>query len=85
MKIVVDRNVCISAADCVAIAPNTFELDEEGKVCVKDPKGHDKDTILEAAKACPVACIYVFDDDGKQIWPEQGSPSEEAMKNAKST
>ncbi len=83
MKIVVDRNVCISAADCVAIAPNTFELDAEGKVSIKDPKGHDQQTILEAAKACPVACIYIYDDAGKQLWPESGSPSEEALKTAK--
>lgn len=85
MKVVVDRNVCISAADCVAIAPNTFELDAEGKAFVTNPDGHDLVTILEAAKACPVACIYVYDDDGKQLWPEQGSPSADALKSAKET
>lgn len=85
MKIAVDREVCISAADCVAIAPNTFELDAEGKCIVKDPKGHDLETILEAAKACPVACIYIYDDNGKQLWPESGSPSPETLKAAKST
>jgi len=74
MRVVVDRNVCISAADCVAIAPDTFELDEEGKAKVKEPMGDDLNTILEAAKACPVACIYVYDDKGKQLWPEQGTP-----------
>lgn len=74
MKVVVDRNVCISAADCVAIAPDTFELDEEGKAKVKQPIGNDPATVLEAAKACPVACIYVYDDAGKQLWPEQGTP-----------
>lgn len=76
MKIVVDRNVCISAADCVAIAPNTFELDAEGKAMITNPHGHDLATLLEAAKACPVACIYLYDDEGKQVWPEQGSPPE---------
>lgn len=83
MKVVVDRNVCISAADCVAIAPNTFELDEEGKSIVKNPPGDNLEAILEAAKACPVACIYVFDDNGKQLWPESGSPPPEAMKETK--
>lgn len=83
MKIVVDRDVCISAADCVAIAPNTFELDPEGKCIIKDVKGHDLATILDAAKACPVACIYLYDDQGNQLWPETGVPSDEAMKTAK--
>ncbi|MFH1171942.1 MAG: ferredoxin [bacterium] len=78
MKVVVDRNVCISAADCVALAPETFELDAEGKAIVKNPIGNDLPTILEAAKACPVACIYVYDDAGKQLWPEQGNPPSEA-------
>ncbi len=80
MKIVVDRNVCISAADCVAIAPNTFELDAEGKAMITNPHGHDLATLLEAAKACPVACIYLYDDEGKQVWPEQGSPPEGMLK-----
>ena len=83
MKIVVDKSVCISAADCVAIAPNTFELDAEGKCIIKDAKGDDLNTILEAAKGCPVACIYVYDDSGKQLWPESGVPPAEAMKEAK--
>lgn len=74
MKIVVDRDVCISAADCIAIAPNTFELDAEGKCIIKDATGDVLDTILEAAKACPVACIYVYDDAGNQLWPETGTP-----------
>lgn len=83
MKIVVDRDVCISAADCVAIAPDTFELDVEGKCMIKDVKGRDRTKILEAARACPVACIYVYDDQGNQLWPETGAPSAEAMKTAK--
>ncbi len=83
MKLVVDRDVCISAADCIAIAPNTFELDAEGKCVIKNVRGNELATILEAAKACPVACIYVYDDEGRQLWPETGVPSDEAMKTAK--
>lgn len=70
MKIEVDKALCISAADCVAIAPNTFSLDAESKVEIKNPKGDPDDKILAAAKACPVAAIKLFDDSGKQIWPE---------------
>lgn len=35
-KVKVDRLLCIGTADCVAIAPNTFELDDEAKAVVKD-------------------------------------------------
>lgn len=82
MKIIVDREACISAADCVAIAPKTFELDEEGKARVIGVDGDDQETILEAVKSCPVACIYIFDDNGKQVWPETGSPPPALLKAA---
>lgn len=69
MKVIVDRNLCIGAASCVAIAPNTFALDEENKAIVLDIKGHDKETIIAAARSCPTLAITVIDDDGKQIYP----------------
>lgn len=69
MKVEVDRELCISAASCVAIAPNTFALDEEGIAIVKKQDGDARDTILQAAQSCPVNAIKVFDDDGTQLWP----------------
>ncbi|MFA5106732.1 MAG: ferredoxin [Patescibacteria group bacterium] len=70
MKIQVQRDLCISAASCVAVAPGVFQLDTEGKVYVVDPKGADEATILEAARSCPVQCITITDDAGKQLYPE---------------
>lgn len=69
MKIKLLLDKCISAATCVAIAPETFELDDEGKVVLKDPKGNDEQTILDAAKSCPTQAIEIYDDDDKRIFP----------------
>ena len=69
-KIVVDRDVCIGAAPCVTVAPGVFQLDDENKAYVVDPKAADDETILLAAQACPVQAITLFDDAGKQIFPE---------------
>jgi len=69
MKVEVDRELCISVATCVAVAPGTFELDDEGIAVVKNAKGDDEATILQAAQSCPVNAIIVYDDDGKQIHP----------------
>ena len=69
-KIEVDRELCISSADCVVIAGETFELDDEGIARVKDPKGDSDEDILEAARACPVKAIKIFDENGEQIWPK---------------
>lgn len=68
-KIYVDRNLCIGAASCVAVAPDVFELDEENKAVVKNPKGADDETILLAAESCPTRAIIVYDEDGNQIYP----------------
>lgn len=71
MKIEINRELCIGCGTCASIAPETFEIDDEGKAKVKNPKGDDNETILEAAKSCPVSAIIIKDDSGKQIWPEQ--------------
>ena len=68
-KIVVDRNLCIGAASCIAVAPGVFELDSENKAVVYNGQGADDETILLAAKSCPTRAITVFDEDGKKIYP----------------
>ena len=68
-RVKVDRMLCIGTADCVKIAPNTFELDDEAKSVVKKQNGDSDEKILEAAKVCPVLAIIVEDEDGKQVYP----------------
>lgn len=70
-RIVVDRGLCISAGDCVAIAGGTFELDEEGIARVKDAHGNGDEEILEAARGCPVLAIMLYGEDGKRIFPKE--------------
>jgi len=69
LKVKVDRMLCIGTADCVKIAPNTFELDDEAKSTVKKQNGDSDDKIIEAAKVCPVLAIIVEDEEGNQIYP----------------
>jgi ferredoxin len=69
MKIEIKRDLCISAASCVAIAPGVFQLDPESKVYLVDPKAADEATIIEAAKSCPTQAIIIKDDQGKAIYP----------------
>ena len=69
-RIEVDRDLCIGSAPCVTVAPGVFQLDDENKAIVVDPKGADDETILLAAQACPVMAIKLFDEEGNQIYPE---------------
>lgn len=70
LTIVADRNLCIGAGTCVAVAPKTFALDNEAKAVILDTAAEDTpETIIDAAKACPVAAIIITDETGKQIFP----------------
>ena len=81
-KVKVDRELCIGAASCVAVAPNTFELDSEGKAVIKKKDGtmtsdfvnysdiNDEEVnILNASKSCPVNAIIIVevDEQGNEV------------------
>lgn len=68
-KIEVKKDICIGAGACEATAPNVFKVNADGKAEVMNAKGDTDENILAAAKACPVQAIYVYDEDGKQIFP----------------
>jgi ferredoxin len=71
LKVWVDRNLCIGAATCVAVAPQTFLLDEEAKAVILETTDADLDqTIIDGAKACPVAAIIIEDENGNRIFPK---------------
>lgn len=72
LKIEIDRNRCIGAAPCVAVAGSVFQLDDEGKAIVTDPKGADDETIIMAAQSCPVQAITIYDEEtGEKIFPKE--------------
>ncbi len=69
-KIVVDRKACIGVATCVVIAPDAFDLDEEGIAIVKEgAENLDDNKLLMAAQSCPVLAIHLFDSEGNKIFP----------------
>ena len=69
-KIIIDRDLCIGAASCIAVSGGTYELDNENKVIVKGADEADDDTLLMSAQSCPTKAIILIDKDGKQIYPQ---------------
>lgn len=69
-KIVVDRDLCIAAVSCIAVADAVYELDDENKVIVKDGNAVDDETLFMSAEACPTKAILLFDKEGKQVFPK---------------
>ena len=85
IRVKVDEDLCIGAASCVTIAPDTFQLNEENKAWVVDhgqePDGHryerwldvtddQMENILLGAQSCPTLAIFIYDEAGTQLFPE---------------
>jgi len=68
-KIYVDRDLCIGAAACIAVAPGVYALDDENKAIILDAHGADDETIVLSAKSCPVKAIQLIDENGEQVYP----------------
>jgi len=85
IRVKVDEDLCIGAASCVTIAPETFQLNAENKALVIDhgnqPDGptyerwlevteEEKENIVLAAQSCPTLAVFIFDEAGVQLFPE---------------
>jgi len=69
-QVTVIRNLCISAASCVAVSPGVFEMDPENKAVIKSDAMDEEMNILLAAQTCPTKAIVIVDTEtGKQVWP----------------
>ncbi|TSC66289.1 MAG: Uncharacterized protein G01um101477_147 [Candidatus Doudnabacteria bacterium Gr01-1014_77] len=83
--LMVDRELCIGAASCVALYPEVFQLDDENKAVILKKNGIrdsgktdvdmlevsavDDDTLMLAAQSCPTLAIYLYEEDGTQAYP----------------
>lgn len=71
LKIWVDRDLCIGAATCMAIAPSTYVLDSDAKAIIIDTADADSDEAhIDAARGCPVAAIIIEDEKGNKVYPK---------------
>ena len=60
MKIIIDKNLCISCGACISIAGNIFALDEKtGKAKVISQPEVINENIKMAIKSCPVNAIKI--------------------------
>jgi len=67
-----DRDKCIGAASCAAIAGLTFYMDDENKAKIReDVVDFDADdTILAGAQSCPVFAIKIINKEtGETVFP----------------
>ncbi len=66
----IDRDQCIGTANCVKIAPQIFEIDEDNIVRFKPTLGRiEREQLIEACDVCPVDALTVLSSDGTQLVP----------------
>jgi ferredoxin len=65
----IDQGRCIGAGNCVHIAPQAFQLDEEHVAYLVDPASVSDDDLLDAARSCPTDAIYLDTEDGEAVYP----------------
>ncbi len=69
-RITIDRNLCIGAASCVALAIKTYGLDAENKAIILDENGDLPEAIKLAAESCPTKAIILENvETGEQEYP----------------
>jgi ferredoxin len=69
MQVRIIRSECCGNAQCREIAPDVFALDSRNQAIVLDPEAAPRDTLIEAAEACPCSAIVVEDEDGNEVFP----------------
>jgi ferredoxin len=65
----IERENCIGSRNCMHVAPDLFELDDEGVASFRANATADRDTVIEACQACPVEALHVLDENGRRIVP----------------
>ena len=61
MKANVDKDTCIGCGLCPTIAPEVFDMDDDGKAhtIVEEVPENSKEAAKEGGGSCPVAAISV--------------------------
>ena len=68
----IERDLCIGSGNCVNLAPEVFELDEQNLVSFTEEgeaSSVERERLEEACVLCPVDALLVYDEEGEQVVP----------------
>ena len=57
MRVTADREVCVGAGQCELLAPEVFEVDDDGAVQVLQQEPDDEAAVRDAVSQCPTGAI----------------------------
>lgn len=59
-----DRARCIGLGICESLAPDTFEVDDDGAlVLLSDLADDDDDAVAEAVRGCPATALTITTEE----------------------
>jgi ferredoxin len=61
-RIQIDRSLCSGFGVCAELAPDVIEVGKDGLASVRTGSTSDP-AVLQAADACPMAAITVFEEE----------------------
>lgn len=69
LKVRIDRLLCVGFGDCIDVAPELWEFDDEGIVTFREPiPDIQRERLVTSCEVCPVDALSVH-EDGKRIVP----------------
>jgi ferredoxin len=73
MRVSVDLGKCQGYANCVAVAPDVFDLADNGLVLLleEEPADDRAEDVQQAVRLCPVQAIVVEDLPGTETHPDR--------------
>ena len=59
MKVGVDRDRCVGSGTCEALAPDVFEVDDDGvlRLLREEPADGEQSDVRDAVNACPTRAL----------------------------
>jgi ferredoxin len=58
-RVAVDRELCVGSGACEALAPDVFEVDDDGVLVVhrSEPAADELGDVEDAVRACPTRAL----------------------------
>ena len=57
MRVTADRELCVGSGACEMLAPDVFEVSDEGVVQVLQDRPADEESVRQAAQQCPTRAL----------------------------
>jgi ferredoxin len=59
VRVAVDRDRCVGSGTCEALAPDVFEVDDDGVLVVlrDEPAADEQSDVRDAVTACPTRAL----------------------------